>query len=135
MTDIITDERLAEIRAVAQSTFERGRGVMSIGTDETLSLLARLDKAEAGWQDISTAPTNQAIQIHVPGLDYYGNNGVYAGMLVDMGTGPRWMAFAWAMGRDLGPENQPTSWRHLPAPPVGSGGRLADATNKTPHVP
>jgi hypothetical protein len=72
------------------------------------------------WKPISSAPTNRAVLIHVPHLDYYGNNGVYAGMLVDMGTGRRWMTFAWAMGRDLGPDEQPEAWRELPSPPLTS---------------
>lgn len=70
-----------------------------------------------GWRDIASAPTNKAILILVPNLDYYGNQGVYAGMLVDMGTGPRWMTSGWAIGRDLGSENKPTRWRPLPPPP------------------
>ena len=74
--------------------------------------------ADAGvreWQPIETAPTNKAILIHLPGLDYYGNDGVYAGMLVDMGTGRRWMTFGWGIGRNIGDENAPVAWREIPA--------------------
>lgn len=74
-----------------------------------------------GWQPIETAPTNKAIQVYIPNLDYYGNEGVYAGMLVDMGTGRRWMTFAWAMGRDMVGETRPTRWRPLPAAPQDKG--------------
>lgn len=72
--------------------------------------------ADSGWQPIETAPTNRAVLIHLPGLDYYGNDGVYAGMLVDMGTGKRWMTFGWAIGRDVGPENEPDAWMPMPLP-------------------
>ena len=72
------------------------------------------------WQPIETAPTNRAILIHLPDLDYYGNEGVYAGMLVDMGTGRRWMTFGWAVGRDVGNE-YPSAWRPIPAPPAALG--------------
>ncbi|KQP53075.1 hypothetical protein [Methylobacterium sp. Leaf106] len=75
-------------------------------------------RAAEGWEPIETAPRNKAIQVYVPHLDYYGNEGVYAGMLVDMGTGLRWMTFAWAMGRDMNEEVLPTHWRPLPAPPA-----------------
>lgn len=74
-------------------------------------------EAQVAWQDISTAPPNKAVQVYVPNHDYYGNEGVYAGMLVDMGTGQRWMTFAWAMGRDMCGDSRPTHWRPLPAPP------------------
>lgn len=73
------------------------------------------------WQDISTCPVNRAVLIHVPGLDYYGNDGVYAGMLVSMGTGERWMTFGWAIGRDIGPENEPDGWMPFPPAPQEKG--------------
>lgn len=66
---------------------------------------------------IETAPTNKAILVRVPGRDYYGNKGVFAAMLVDMGTGRRWMTFGWAIGRDLGAEDAPDVWMPLPSPP------------------
>lgn len=70
------------------------------------------------WRPIDEAtPTNRAVLVHVPHLDYYGNNGVYAAMLVDMGTGRRWMTFGWAIGRNLGTENTPVAWQPLPEPP------------------
>ena len=75
-------------------------------------------KMNANWQPIETAPKNRAVLVHMPGCDYYGNNGVYAGMLVDMGSGPRWMTFGWAIGRDVGADNAPTEWAPLPEPPA-----------------
>ncbi len=75
------------------------------------------------WQPIESAPTNRAIMVHVPNTDYYGNDGVYAGMLVDMGTGRRWMTFGWAVGRDLGAENAPDAWAAMPFPPHKEPGR------------
>lgn len=75
-----------------------------------------------GWEPIETAPVNRAILVCMPNQDYYGNEGVYAGMLVDMGTGRRWMTFGWAVGRDVGDENAPTAWRPLPAAPSPQSG-------------
>lgn len=69
-----------------------------------------------GWQDISTAPENTSILVHIPHLDYYGNKGVYAAMLVNMGTGKRWMTFGHAIGRDLGRDDVPTEWMPMPSP-------------------
>ncbi|WP_104662806.1 hypothetical protein [Ensifer adhaerens] len=77
--------------------------------------------APDGWQPIETAPENASILIRIPGLDYYGNNGVYAGMLVNMGTGRRWMTFGHAIGRDLG--ELPDAWMPMPAPPALGGSK------------
>ncbi|PWL17431.1 hypothetical protein DKP76_11680 [Falsochrobactrum shanghaiense] len=74
-----------------------------------------------GWLPIETAPTNKAIQIFVPNADYYGNEGVYAGMLVDRGAGQRWTTFGWAVGRDLSPDTQPVRWRPLHSAPASEG--------------
>jgi len=76
----------------------------------------------SAWRDISTdpPPTNRALQIYVPGDDYYRNNGTYHAMLVDMGTGRRWMTFGFAIGRDLPADHQPTHWQYVPEPPEGS---------------
>lgn len=69
------------------------------------------------WQPIDTAPTNTAIQVFIPNCEYYGS-AVYSGMLVDMGTGKRWMTYGWAIGRDCGVGAQPSHWKPLPeAPP------------------
>jgi hypothetical protein len=76
------------------------------------------EQSKDGWQDIASAPKNSAVLIYMPNRDYYGNDGVYAGMHVDMGSGPRWMTFGWAIGRDVGPDNEPTHWRSLPTPPA-----------------
>ena len=73
------------------------------------------------WRKIETAPENRAILIHIPHLDYYGNNGVYAGMLVNMGTGIRWMTFGHAIGRDLGRDDLPDAWCEFPAAPKAEG--------------
>jgi hypothetical protein len=80
------------------------------------ALTAALSQDE--WQDVASAPINRAVLIYLPRLDYYGNGGVYAGMLVDMGTGRRWLTFGWAIGRDCEPDNQPTKWKPLPSPPL-----------------
>jgi len=69
------------------------------------------------WRPADEAPENVAVLIHIPGADYYGNDGVYAAMLVNMGTGRRWMTFGWSVGRDCAIDAQPTSWRPLPTPP------------------
>lgn len=85
---------------------------------EVLLLVGRALMERDPWQPIDSAPTNKAIQILIPNADYYGNDGVYSGMLVDMGTGKRWMTFGWAVGRDLGPDMWPTHWQPLPSPPA-----------------
>lgn len=161
MTDIITDERLAEIRAVAQSTFERGRGVMAIGTDELLSLLARLDKAESGGgirEDrapyFMTASAADMAAIEAVMLEPSGVLVPYDGWQ-DISTAPkdgtRVQLYSVTEGQDVGrwePEYAPvgwmdaqgytiwgvTHWKPLGPPPVGSGRNLADATPKS-HVP
>ena len=79
-----------------------------------------------GWRTIDSAPTNRAILIHIPRLDYYGNNGVYAGMLVDMGSGRRWITFGHAIGRDLGKDDLPDMWCEFPAAPANAEGGRAD---------
>lgn len=113
----IADELRAKLRdewlRKATSSFTcQECGIQANFIDEIINAL---DAKEAGgWQPIETAPTNRAILIHLPGLDYYGNDGVYAGMLVDMGTGRRWMTFGWAIGRDVAPENQPDAWMPMP---------------------
>lgn len=74
-----------------------------------------------GWLPIESAPTNRAIQIFIPNADYYGNDGVYAGILVDLGTGQRWATFGWAVARDLPPHMHPSHWRPLPSAPASEG--------------
>nr|DAE48928.1 MAG TPA: Protein of unknown function (DUF551) [Caudoviricetes sp.] len=85
--------------------------------------LSSPDQADAGkvegdgWMPIESAPKNKSIQIYIPNADYYGNDGVYAGILVDLGTGQRWATFGWAVARDLPPHMHPTHWRPLPSAP------------------
>jgi hypothetical protein len=93
-------------------------GEKSLLREWITELRAAATPAPEGWQSIDSAPENVAILIHVPRLDYYGNNGVYAGMLVNMGTGRRWMTFGHAIGRDLGPDCMPDAW--MPMPPTHS---------------
>jgi hypothetical protein len=118
--DISAIEKEAWLKGIKATCDERGM-MLRIGliTEAEFESAAspRPSAPEAGvreWHPIETAPTNKAILIHVPNLDYYGNDGVYAGMLVDMGTGRRWMTFGWAIGRDLGEENVPVAWREIP---------------------
>ena len=73
--------------------------------------------AEGGWQDIASAPTNQAILIFIPNAEHYGP-GIYRAILVDMGTGRRWHTTGFAVGRDLTGDVAPTYWMHTPAPPT-----------------
>lgn len=61
MTDIITDDRLAEIRALTREyrpSMDKDivHAWAADAVPAILALLARLDKAEAGWQPIETAP-------------------------------------------------------------------------------
>ena len=55
----ITDERLAEIRAGLEGAEEFDR--VQYFSRTILALLSRLDKAEAGWQPIETAPKDGTI--------------------------------------------------------------------------
>lgn len=77
MTDILSDERLAEIRAAANHVAEQLRaGVnvhMPVRASDLRALLARLDKAEAGWrvrplQWVEVSPGSW--MAHGIGLDY-----------------------------------------------------------------
>ena len=70
----------------------------------------------SSWQPIDSAPTNQAVLIYIPNAEHYGE-GIYRGMLVDMGTGKRWTTTALSMGRDCGTTWQPTHWMPLPPSP------------------
>ena len=90
-------------------------GEKSLLREWITELRAAAPSTPEGWQSIDSAPENVAILIHVPRLDYYGNNGVYAGMLVNMGTGRRWMTFGHAIGRDLGPDCMPDAWMPMPS--------------------
>jgi hypothetical protein len=56
----ISDENLAEIREQASMGFDH---FVELYAFEVRALLARLDKAEAGWQDIRTAPTCRGARI------------------------------------------------------------------------
>lgn len=71
------------------------------------------------WRPIKTAPENQSVLVFIPNWEHYGH-GVYRAILVNMGTGRRWHSTAWACGRDLGPDVQPTHWMPLPSPPLES---------------
>ena len=68
------------------------------------------------WRQIDSAPTNQSVLIYIPNAEHYGE-GIYRGMLVDMGTGKRWTTTALSMGRDCGTTWHPTHWMPLPSPP------------------
>lgn len=68
------------------------------------------------WLPIETAPTNASVLIYIPNAEHYGY-GVYRAMQVDMGTGRRWMTSGLHIGRDCGPDSQPTHWMHFPPEP------------------
>lgn len=70
----------------------------------------------SGWQPIETVPTNASVLVFIPNAEHYGH-GVYRAMLVDMGTGRRWHTSGLHVGRDCGPDSQPTHWQPLPEPP------------------
>jgi hypothetical protein len=76
---------------------------------------------EAAWQPIETAPTNVSVLVFMPRWEHYGP-GIYRAILVDMGTGKRWHSTAWACGRDVPPDEWPTHWQPLPAPPAAIRG-------------
>ena len=86
--------------------------------------IERLRGERREWQPIESAPINESVLVYLPNWDHYGP-GIYRAMLVDMGTGRRWMTTAWASGRDLNADVQPTHWMSLPPRPEID--RLADA--------
>lgn len=68
------------------------------------------------WQPIATAPKNVSLLGFIPNAEYYGP-GIYKMMLVNFDTGPHWSVNGLHMGRDCGPNYQPTHWMPLPPPP------------------
>ncbi|PJT18903.1 hypothetical protein CN884_22710 [Ochrobactrum sp. 30A/1000/2015] len=126
--ELALDVEFATIRAMiycyegdSAQAFEAQKALAKI--DAAIRALSSPDHAEAGkvegdgWRPIESAPKNKAIQIYIPNADYYGNDGIYAGILVDLGTGQRWATFGWAVARDLPPHMHPTHWRPLPSAP------------------
>jgi|GEM_PF-2348987 len=87
--------------------------------DRTLAALAMPDREAIAdpWQPIETAPTNASVLVFIPNAEHYGH-GVYRAMLVDMGTGRRWMTTGYAIGRDCPVDGKPTHWQPLPAAPL-----------------
>lgn len=78
-------------------------------------------ECDSCWRPIETAPVNVSVLAFIPSAKHYGP-GIYRALLVDMGTGKRWMVSELHMGRDCGPHQQPTHWMPLPpAPSVSSG--------------
>ena len=74
------------------------------------------DRAPDKWQPIETAPKNVTVLGYIPNAEHYGP-GIYRMMLVDMRGGPHWSVNGLHMGRDCGPDDQPTHWMLLPEPP------------------
>lgn len=89
--------------------------------DRVRALLDALEAAEQrqAWQPIETAPTNQSVLIYIPNAEHYGD-GIYRAILVDMGTGRRWMTIGLHVGRDICGGYEPTHWQPLPLPPQES---------------
>jgi len=118
------EAQLAEARkALEQAEQQLDYGQVNAAHRILIRALSSPDHADAGkvegdgWRPIESAPTNRAIQIFIPNADYYGNDGVYAGILVDLGTGQRWATFGWAVARDLPPHMHPSHWRPLSSAP------------------
>jgi len=171
MTDILSDEKLAEIRAGLEGCKDPAKWQFAYYADVLLSLLARLDKAEEdreawkeevkregnraraerddheaeiaklldGWQDISTAPKDRAIFL-------WGCLECSARSRPHVGSEDRYEAIwhaeyeAWQAVDYGGWVVSPELWHATPAPPVGSGSQLADATPNPnlkvlPHEP
>ncbi len=93
------------------------RGGEILYASNIFDALAALRAAGDGWELIETAPTNASILVFIPNWEHYGA-AIYRAIHVDMGTGKRWHGTAWAVGRDLGADAQPTHWRPLPPSPV-----------------
>lgn len=74
----------------------------------------------AGWRTIDSAPDNISVLGYIPNAEHYGP-GVYRCIKINMGTGIHWSVSGLHMGRDTGPDYEPTHWMPLPAPPAENG--------------
>lgn len=120
----MTEQEIEALCEMLPSTYEAliCAGYHQCGKD-VLQALTAIRQLQQPWRGMESAPDNTAVLVRIPGMDYYGNNGVYAAMRVNMGTGPRWMTFGWAIGRDCSAECQPTEW--MPMPPTHPTGDRA----------
>ena len=74
-------------------------------------------RAATAWRPISEAPENVSVLIYIPRCEHYGD-GIYRGLLVNMGTGRRWTCNALHMGTDIQSDYLPTHFMPLPKPPT-----------------
>lgn len=74
----------------------------------------------AGWRTIDSAPDNISVLGYISNAEHYGP-GVYRCIKINMGTGIHWSVSGLHMGRDTGPDYEPTHWMPLPAPPAENG--------------
>jgi hypothetical protein len=77
-------------------------------------------RAASQWRPIDeNTPKNESVLVWWPRREYYGSC-AYCAMLIDMGSGVRWMSYGVSIGRDV--HEDPTHWQPLPSPPTQEGG-------------
>lgn len=123
MTDISHTEAIEIASRLIAGAFRRDdkKPLFSIPAnperDDDLRMMAYIKQQQSGWRPIESAPKNESVLIYIPNAEHYGPP-IYRGMLVDMTTGPHWLANTLHMDRDCGSHNKPTHWMPLPEPPA-----------------
>lgn len=68
------------------------------------------------WLPIESAPINTSVLVFIPRAGHYGP-GVYRALRPNFGVLRGWQVSGLSMGRDCGPDQQPTHWMPLPSVP------------------
>lgn len=117
-----TEDEILEIgaRAIAEANsykFVPGTSSADSWCDDMRAALTALHAAglvlEQGWRgDMENAP--EYVDLLVKGPPYARNE---HGIWVAVRTKYGWQGCSWGVGRDFRPDDEPTAWRALPAPP------------------